>query len=71
MISGKRVVSGETEVKKRGQKYRSVRYILYVTILKRNHRFRTRIKLVECIIQGARLRKKKEYLNFDSYVGST
>ncbi len=31
-----------------GQKYRSVRYIFYVTILKNNLRFRTRIKLVTC-----------------------
>ena len=29
-----------------GQKYRSVRYIFYMTILKSNQRFRTRIKLV-------------------------
>jgi len=41
----KKTVSGETEVENRGAKYRGVRYIFYVAILKINLRFRTRIKL--------------------------
>ncbi len=46
MVGGKHDVSDETEVVMRGQKYRSVRYIFYVTLSEGNLRFRTHIKLV-------------------------
>ena len=59
MISGKRDVSGETEVENRGAKVCSVWYIFYVTILKSNQRFRTRIKLVLHIALGSHLVNRK------------
>ena len=46
MISRKKMWVVKQRSKTGGQKYRGVRYIFYVTILKINLRFRTRIKLV-------------------------